>query len=191
MRTHIRRPRPELREQFMEKHPMAQVDYFLKLTSQTEGMIEGESKDAQFPKQIELLSWGWSSQNATNIGSAVGGAGAGKASLKDFKYTAVTNKSSVNVMMANWCGSHYKSAVLTCRKAGDTPQVFLRITMETVFVTSYEQTGGSDESEVVPTDEVTFAYGKIHAEYGVQDQNGKVKSLDQKAGWDQIQNKRA
>ena len=56
--------------------------------------------------------------NATIIGSATGGAGAGKASFKDFKYTAVTNKSSVNVMMANWCGAHYKSAVLTCRKAG-------------------------------------------------------------------------
>jgi type VI secretion system secreted protein Hcp len=170
---------------------MALVDYFLKLTSQTNGVIEGESHDAQFPKQIELQSWGWSSENKTTIGSAVGGAGSGKVSLKDFKYTARTNKSSVNVMMANWCGAHYKSAVLTCRKAGDTPQVFLTITMETVFVCSYHQTGGSEESEVVPTDEVTLAYGKIHVEYGAQGPDGKVKSLDQKAGWDQISNKKA
>ena len=69
--------------------------------------------------------------------------------------------------------------------------MFLTITMETVFVTSYQQTGGNDESKIVPTDEVTLAYGKINAEYGVQGPDGKVKSLDQKAGWDAIHNKKA
>ena len=52
---------------------MAQVDYFLKTDK-----VKGESLDEKHKGEIELESFSWSATNATTIGSATGGAGAGK-----------------------------------------------------------------------------------------------------------------
>jgi type VI secretion system secreted protein Hcp len=168
---------------------LALCDYFLQLTPQTGGPIEGESADAQFPKQIELETWNWAATNATTIGSATGGAGAGKVTFKDFHFTAKVNKASVAIMFACCSGAHFKTAVLTCRKAGGTPQVYMKITMSTVFVTQYEQLG-NHETDATSMDDVTLACGKIEIAYGVQDAKGIVNSLDQKAGWDRMMNKK-
>jgi type VI secretion system secreted protein Hcp len=156
---------------------MAQVDYFLKIDG-----IEGESDDAAFAKQIQIESWSWGETNAGGFAHGSGG-GAGKVSMQDLNVTMKVNKASPSLAQACATGQHIKSAELVARKAGDKPQVFLKVKLTDVLCSSY-QTGGSGRGDVVPVDQVTLNFGAIEIDYGQQDAKGKVNALDQKMGYD-------
>ncbi|HEY1380532.1 MAG TPA: type VI secretion system tube protein Hcp [Gemmataceae bacterium] len=162
---------------------MAQVDYFLKLDG-----IDGESNDDTFKKNIELESWSWGESNSGGFAHGSGG-GAGKVAMQDFHFVMLMNNASASLAQACANGTHIASAELSCRKAGDTPQVFLKIKMSDVLVSSY-QTGGSSHGEIVPTDQISINFAKIEYAYGKQDAKGKVASLDQKMGYDLKLNKK-
>src|SRR5438552_1560754 len=68
------------------------VDAFLRFTDPAGGAAAcvGESKDEQFPGKdgwFGISSFDNGILNATTIGSATGGAGAGKATFQDFHFT--------------------------------------------------------------------------------------------------------
>jgi type VI secretion system secreted protein Hcp len=163
--------------------PMAAVDYFLKLDG-----IDGESKDSTFTKNIELMSWSWGETNSANFEKGSGG-GAGKVAMQDFHFVMPMNNATPTIAQNCAGGTHIAFAELSCRKAGDTPQVFMKIKLTDVLVSSY-QTGGSAYGDVVPTDQVSLNFSKIEYSYGKQDAKGKVASLDQKAGYDLKANKK-
>jgi type VI secretion system secreted protein Hcp len=164
---------------------MAQVDYFLKIDG-----IDGESKDSQFAKNIELQSWSWGETNSGGFGVAgTTGGGAGKVSMQDFHFVASMSNATAPLMQACAGGTHIPTVELSCRKAGDTPQVFLKIKLSDVLVSSY-QTGGSAHGDIVPTDQVSLNFAKIETQYGAQDAKGKVASLDKKFGYDLKANKK-
>jgi type VI secretion system secreted protein Hcp len=156
---------------------MAQVDYFLKLQG-----IDGESTDAQFPKHIQLESWSWGESNTGSHATGSGG-GAGKVAMQDFSFVMQMNRASATIAQHCAGGAHIGFAELNCRKAGDTPQVFLKIKLTDLLVSSY-MTGGSSHGDIVPTDQISVNYAKIEFSYGQQDAKGKVASLDQKMGYD-------
>src|ERR1051326_5339832 len=146
---------------------MAAVDYHLKIDG-----IEGESHQKGFEKQIDLESWSWGeSQMGTH--SAAGGGGAGKVVMQDFHFVMKVNKASPKLMLACATGEHIPKAVLTCRKAGTTGQVFMTVTMEHLLVSSY-QTGGSGRSDIVPTEEISLNFTKVKIEYKEQDEKGQT-----------------
>jgi len=161
---------------------MAKVDYFLKVDG-----IDGESHDDKFAKNIELESWSWGESNSGGFAHGSGG-GAGKVSMQDFHFVMLMNNASANLAQACATGNHIAFAELNCRKAGTTPQVFLKIKMSDVLVSSY-QTGGSSHGEVVPTDQISINFAKIEYEYGKQDAKGVVGSRDQKFNYDLKTNK--
>jgi type VI secretion system secreted protein Hcp len=161
---------------------MATVDYFLKIDG-----VDGESVDAQFPKWIEIDSWGWGATN-NSVGASTGG-GTGKVAMQDLRITAAINAASAT--LAQYCanGKHIAWVELDCRKAGDTPQVFLKIKLTDVVVSSY-QTGGTAHGELTPIDQIDLNFAKIEYSYGAQDSTtGKVNSLDKKMGYDLRTNK--
>jgi type VI secretion system secreted protein Hcp len=162
---------------------MAQVDYFLKIDG-----IDGESTDDKFKKNIELESWSWGESNSGGFSHGTGG-GAGKVSMQDFHFVMLMNNASASLAQACAGGTHIAFAELNCRKAGTTPQVFLKIKMSDVLVSSY-QTGGSSHGEIVPTDQISINFAKIEYAYGKQDAKGTVASLDQKMGYDLKLNKK-
>lgn len=162
---------------------MAHVDYFLKLDG-----IDGEAADSQFGKNIQLESWSWGESNTGGFAHGSGG-GAGKVAMQDFHFVMLINNASATLAQACAGGAHIKFAELNCRKAGDTPQVFLKIKLSDVLVSSY-QTGGSSHGEIVPTDQISLNFAKIEYAYGKQNQKGKVASLDQKMGYDLKLNKK-
>lgn len=162
---------------------MAQVDYFLKIDG-----IDGESEDSQFNKHIQLESWSWGESNS-GTSSFGGGGGAGKVSMQDFHFVMMMNNASASLAQACANGTHIPHAVLSCRKAGDTPQVFLKVKFADIIVSSY-QTGGSSHGEIIPTDQISINFSKIEFAYGKQDSKGKVASLDQKFGYDLKLNKK-
>lgn len=151
------------------------------------GDIEGESKNAGFEKQVQLISWSW---GASNSGSSVsgGGLGGGKSSFQDFHFTMQMSKASPKILLFCATGQVLKEAKLTLRKAGDkaAQQVFLTILFKELMISSY-QTGGTDDSGL-PMEQISLNYASYDMEYFEQDDKGKVKTAG-KGGYDLKTNK--
>src|SRR5438552_730230 len=99
------------------------VDMFIKIDG-----VKGESKDSKQKDDIDVLAWSW---GLSNSGSAHvgGGAGTGKVNVQDLSFTKYIDKSSPDLMLHCCTGKHISKAELFCRKAGDTPLVYLHIQM--------------------------------------------------------------
>lgn len=155
---------------------MAAVDYFLKI----EG-IPGESQDQKHKDEINIESWSWG-ENQSGSSSQGGGSGAGKVQMQDFHFVMKNNKASPKLMLACANGEHISKAVLICRKAGKEQQEFLKYTFSDLLISSY-QTGGSGQSDIVPTDQISFNFAKIECEYKPQKKDGTLDSAVT-VGWD-------
>ena len=97
------------------------VDAFLKL-----GDLKGESIVKGREDEIQIESWNWGMSQAGTTHSGTGG-GAGKVSVSDMGFSKRMDTSTPNLVMGVCNGTHYDSATLTCRKAGDTPLDYLII----------------------------------------------------------------
>ena len=146
---------------------MAKVDYFLKIDG-----IPGESQDDKHKNEIELQSFNWGALQG-GVGFQSGGLGAGKVQMQDFTCTMLVNTASPKLMVACATGQHIKSAIITGRKAGKTPQDFLTINFSDLLVTSYANNGHAT-SDLVPVDSISFAYSKIDYEYKAQKADGSL-----------------
>src|ERR1035441_7460568 len=105
---------------------MAAVDYFLKIDG-----IEGESQDKTHKNEIQIESFSWGESNVGSMGAG-GGGGSGKVAMQDFHFVMGAKKSTPNLILLGADGSHVKSAILTCRKAGKDQQEFLKYTFTDV-----------------------------------------------------------
>jgi type VI secretion system secreted protein Hcp len=159
---------------------MAAVAYFLKIDG-----IQGESKDAKHPGEIELESFGWGEANVVSGGGG-GGGGAGKVQVEDLHVVTKMSKASPPLFLACASGQHFKQAVLTARRAGKTPQDFLVIKLTDVLVSSYHTGGNTDTG---PTDQMSFDFAKIEFQYRAQKADGSL-DVPVQAGWDVKQNKK-
>ncbi len=146
---------------------MAQ-DMFLKI----EG-VEGEAKDGVHGKEIDVLaySFGVSQSASMHMG---GGGGSGKCSVQDITITKPIDKSSTELFLRSCTGKHYPSAILTIRKAGDTPVEYLIYTMTEVIISSVS-TGASKDSDSV-SEQVSLNFAKIKIDYKEQSAEGGVAS---------------
>jgi type VI secretion system secreted protein Hcp len=103
--------------------------------------------------------------NPTSIGSATGGAGAGKIKFNEFQITKTVDSASPKLLL--WCtgGQHIKEGLITVRKASkEGPQPYLVYKLENVLVSSY-QVGGSGHGDVIPTESFTLNFTKLTIEY--------------------------
>ena len=146
---------------------MAAVDYFLQIDG-----IEGESQDATHRGAIQINSWNWSARN-TGTMQFGGGGGGGKAHLDDFDFSMRVNKATPKLVQKLASGEHIARAVLTCRKAGKTPQEYLKITFEDIIVSSYH-TSGSASGDAIPLELVKLNFAKITFEYREQRADGSL-----------------
>jgi type VI secretion system secreted protein Hcp len=159
------------------------IDYFLRIDG-----IPGESLDAKHKGEIEVQAWSWGEANpAPPSAPGGGGGGAGKVQMQDFNFSARTSKASPNLMLACASGKHFKSALLTARKAGKPQAEFLTFSLSDILVSAY-QIGGA-EGEVVPMDSFALNFSKIQMEYKQQKPDGSL-AASIKAGWDVKQNKK-
>ena len=151
---------------------MAAVDYFIKFDG-----IKGESADAKHKDEIDVESWSWGETHAGAAPSG-GGGGAGKVSMQDFHFVMRLNRASPSLMKACATGQHIKMATLSGRKAGKGQQEHLTFKFHDVLVSSV-QTGGSEDTNVVPTDQVSFNFAKIEVEYKPEKADGSLGSAVQ------------
>jgi type VI secretion system secreted protein Hcp len=137
---------------------MAAFDAFLEI----EG-IKGESTDRDHPDEIVIDSFSFGLGSTAPPGAG-GGGGSGKVAVQDFHFTMRTTKASPVLMQACATGKHFKTAILTCRKAGDKPLEFLIIKMNDVLISGY-QLGGDAGGDTLPMDQISLNYSKIEFDY--------------------------
>jgi type VI secretion system secreted protein Hcp len=160
--------------------------------------VEGETKDDFFKKggkggatngAFEIKDFTFGVENPTTIGSATGGAGAGKIKFNEFTIKKTTDKASAAFFKNCCAGAHYDTVTIAMRKAGGDPEAagmaFLQFKFATVFTTKIDWSGPGDEG---PEESITFVYGKLGIKYTTQEQTG-TQIGDSITGWDQVLNK--
>jgi type VI secretion system secreted protein Hcp len=178
------------------------VDAFIWFEGQGAGMrkIEGETQDSVFMKggtgdasavgAFEIKDFSFDAENPTTIGSATGGAGAGKAKFGEFNITKLTDAASPNFFMNCVAGAHYDKVTLALRKAGANPNTtgdpFMTYKFGTVFTTKIGWDGPGDEGA---NEKISFAYGSLEIKYFIQKKDGTMDGKIPPQGWSQILNK--
>ncbi|WP_372684052.1 Hcp family type VI secretion system effector [Desulfosarcina sp.] len=142
------------------------VDITLKIDG-----VDGESKIDGHEGEIDVLAWSWglSQSGSMHVG---GGGGAGKANIQDVSITKFVDKSSTNLLRKCCNGAHLKEAVMTVRKAGETPVDYVVITMSPVLVTSVSTGGSGGEDRL--TENVTLNFAKVKFSYTPQKEDGSA-----------------
>lgn len=131
------------------------VDMFLKIKG-----VDGESVDKSHAKEIDISSWTWGMSQSGTTHTARGG-GAGKVSVRDITITKLADKATPNLMKACCTGKHFDEAVITVRKAGDTPLEYVTLTMKDVIISDVSvsgATGGDLVTEVLTLNFAEFSY---------------------------------
>ena len=160
---------------------MAAVDYFLKIDG-----IEGESTDSKHKGEIDIQSFSFGVANSGSHAGG-GGGGSGKASFQDLHFTTNVSKASPKLMLACATGEHIKKAVLTVRKAGKDQQEYMKVTLEDLLVSSYQD--GGHEGSVFPSDQFALNFSKIEFDYKEQKSDGTLGG-SVKTGYDVKANKK-
>lgn len=150
---------------------MSQVDMFLEIPG-----VEGESQDAAFPRAIDVTSWEWGESLPCSLGSARRGE-AGKVSMTDLTVTLPYGSASPALMLHCATGKHFDSAILTCRRADETQEIYLIIKLSTVVINVY-QTACAGQ---IPEERMSLAFAKIQFEYRSRKRKGKKTFV---AGYD-------
>jgi type VI secretion system secreted protein Hcp len=131
------------------------VDMFLELDG-----IKGETIDKVYkPKNamdVRSFNWGLSNTGTFHHGS---GGGSGKANFQT---------ADLMLMCAN--GKHIAKGVLTCRKAGEKPLEYMKITMSEVLVSSFATGSAADDER--HTETITLNFAKVKVEYFMQNASG-------------------
>jgi len=150
------------------------MDMFIKI-----GAVKGESRDKTHKDEIDVLAWSWGLSNSGNA-HVGGGAGAGKVNVQDLSFTKYIDQSSTDLMLATCNGKHFPTALLTVRKAGETPLEYLKITMTDVLITSVSTGGSGGEDRL--TENVTLNFAKVEVDYVEQTATGAAGDK-MKMGW--------
>ena len=146
-------------------------DAFLKIDG-----IDGESTRADHVKEIQLLAFSLGAQNASSIGSAGPGGGAGKATVSSFECVKATDAASAPLFQACCSGKHIAKAVVTLRNAGgESPVDYLKYEFEKVYIDSFKWEGVS-ECDARPTERLGLAFGKVTITYTPQTDTGSTGS---------------
>jgi type VI secretion system secreted protein Hcp len=140
------------------------IDALLKISG-----VEGESKIADHENEIDVLSWGWGMDQSGTM-HVGGGGGAGKVDVHDISLTKNVDKATPALIRSCCNGEHFDEAVLVVRKAGKDALDYLKITMTSVLVTSY-QTGGSDGDPTL-TENINLCFAKFKCSYTPQKEDG-------------------
>lgn len=137
------------------------IDAYLKI----EG-IPGESTAADYPDQIEVVSFSHGVQQEVSMtASSSGGATVGRSNHDDFSITKETDKATPVLLQRCCQGMHIPSVTLTLVRAGGEKRLpFMVYTMTNVLISSVSYSA----SDTMPTETVTFNYGKIDWVYTQQ-----------------------
>ena len=143
------------------------VDMFMKI----EG-IPGESTDEAHTEWMELLSYGQGLSQSVSGTSGTGGRTGGRADFQHFSISKSIDSGTPDLAIYCASGKHIPKIEIELCLATEDKHTFMKYVMEDVIVSSVSQEASSGSTESRPTEEVTFAYGKLVWEYTPVDQKG-------------------
>ena len=158
-------------------------DAFLKIDG-----IQGESSDDKHKDWIEILSFSLgATQPASSTASSAGGATAERVHVQDFHIVKHLDKASPKLFQACCKGTHIKEVTITINRAGGDKVKYMEYKMEQVIVSSVS-VGGSSGGDV-PTESISFNFGKIKSTYTQQKRADGSGGGNVAGGWDLTSNK--
>jgi type VI secretion system secreted protein Hcp len=122
---------------------------------------------------LDLHTFQFGARNPTTIGSATGGAGAGKMKFDALEVTADLSNASPDLLKVLASGGHYKTATLTETNADGQPIAVW--VLGTVFVTNDTIT---KNQAGLPVEELKFVFG-----------SATEATSTQRRSWNQVTNK--
>ena len=150
--------------------------------------IKGESSDKDHKDWIEVLSFNWGvSQQASASASSSGGGSSQRADFQDLSIVKELDMASPLLNKACWGGTHIDKVTLQLnRAAGDERQKYMEYILENVIISAISIGGGGGG---IPTESLTFNYGKITTTYTKQARKGGGGAGEVPAGWNLEENK--
>ncbi len=153
--------------------------------------IKGETQDSVYKNAFEISEFSFGAENTLNITSATAGAGAGKATFKEFTVKKQTDASSGPLLQSIGLGAHFSKAQLYLRKSGASAtgsgQAYLVFAFGMVAVKSIEWSGATGDD--VPTESVVFEFGELFVGYYKQDNTtGALDTTVKSGSWSKIKN---
>lgn len=162
-------------------------DAFLKI----EG-IPGESTDAKHKDWIEVLSfsWGVSQSASASASKSTGGARtSGRTDHTDFTIAKALDKATPKLFLNCCNGKHISKIEVHLNRSTGDKQVYMKYVMEDCIVSSFQTSGASQGGDPVPTEQVSFNYGKITLTYTETDHKTGKAGGNVEANWSLVENK--
>jgi type VI protein secretion system component Hcp len=149
----------------LEDRCLTAVDTFIYFKPSPTDLAQFEGESPGKPG-FEIKDFSFGIENPTTIGSATGGAGAGKIKFGEFVIKHTPDSTSPVLFQNLVAGAHYNKVTIEVRKAGGDPngagKPFLQFKFNTVFTTKINWSGPGDEG---PEETITFVYGKLRTKY--------------------------
>lgn len=167
------------------------VEIFIKFTPAVGApAIVGESSDVVYPGNqgwFEVKDFSFSVVNSNSIGSASGGAGAGRAAFKEANLNKVLNVNSPALFRALTTGSHYDTVQMVVRKpTSPQNQASLIFDFKLAFVTSQTFAGAQGDDFV--SEKLGIIYGAIRITHRPLNSTGTGYGTSVIGQWNQVNN---
>jgi type VI secretion system secreted protein Hcp len=148
---------------------------------------KGETTDAKFLNQIAVKSYSYNVSNNSTVSSDKPGSGAGKAAISGVNIQKNYDNSSPDLFQACCLGTHFASAQINVRKAGEGQDPYIIIDLSEAFISSYSCNGS--EGAETPFEAIELTGKTIKLTYIPQKATGGAGVANIK-GYDMSQNKK-
>jgi len=168
-------------------------DAFLKIDG-----VPGESTDDKHKDWIEVLSYSHgSTQPSSATASSAGGGTTERVNFDDLMVTKHIDKASAKLHELCASGKHIATVTLELCRAGGDKLKYMEVKMEQVIISSVQASGmaagaaatGTSTPDNLPTEQVTFDFGKIKWTYTQQKRADGSGGGNVTGGWDLTSNK--
>ena len=159
--------------------------------------IPGDSQNEKHKDWIEIIEFktGIKQPTAASKGTA-GGAPAGRANFDDFKIVKAIDKSTPLISVACANGTAIKEIKIELCRAGGDELKYMEYILTNSVISSQIASGPNninnpnEEKEILPTEEVTFNFGKINWSYTKQNRESGAAEGNVAGGWDLEKNRK-
>jgi type VI secretion system secreted protein Hcp len=164
----------------------ASVDYFLKIDG-----IDGESKNASHPNEIEIASWSWGASQSGAFATG-GGAGSGKVSLQDFHFFKYIDKATGPLFIACLTRRVIPKATFTVQTPGTQalqPITFFTVVFTNLIITGVNENGTTTDTGDNLIETLSLNFTKIQWTYVPVNPSDGTTGTPVTGGWDVKANK--
>jgi type VI secretion system secreted protein Hcp len=145
---------------------------------------KGEATDADHKDEIDIDSYSWGMVHPIDPGGT--GQSAGESTASQLVVSKTVCKATPNLMKFCMNAKSFGEVLLTCRKRGENPIEYMKITMKNTVVASVQDSGSADGAPA--HESVSFAFTAVKVEYTPQKEDG-TPDASVSIEWDFAKNK--